>query len=66
MIFQNVDHLFNKDKFYLDTIRSKNEPYIRYYPNNDSSNKYKCNSIFDELNSLCMHVFIELYKTPET
>ncbi|CDU16008.1 uncharacterized protein PY17X_0116700 [Plasmodium yoelii] len=64
MIFQNIDHLFNKDKFYLDTIRSKNGHYIQYYPNDDSSKKYKCNSIFDKLNPLCMHLFIEAYKIP--
>ncbi|WBY56207.1 PIR protein [Plasmodium yoelii yoelii] len=64
MIFQNVDHLFNKDKIYLDTIRSKNEPYIWYSPFGRESKKYKCNRIFDELNPLCMHLFIEAYKIP--
>ncbi|WBY54634.1 PIR protein [Plasmodium yoelii yoelii] len=64
MIFQNFDNVFNKDKFYLDTIRSKNGHYIRYSPFGRESKKYKCNSIFDELNPLCMHLFIEAYKIP--
>ncbi|SCM21679.1 Plasmodium variant antigen protein Cir/Yir/Bir, putative [Plasmodium chabaudi chabaudi] len=62
MKFQNVDHVFNKEKLDLNKINNINGPYIRYCPNDKASKKHKCNSDLDGINALCMYLFTELFK----
>ncbi|SCM20579.1 Plasmodium variant antigen protein Cir/Yir/Bir, putative [Plasmodium chabaudi adami] len=62
MIFQNVDHVFNKEKLDLNKINNINGPYIRYFPNDKASKKHKCNNDLDGINALCMYLFTELFK----
>ncbi|ETB61223.1 hypothetical protein YYC_01162 [Plasmodium yoelii 17X] len=64
MTFYKVNRLFNKEKFDLNIINSKDGPFIRYCPYHRESEKYECKNVYDGVNALSMHLFTELHNLP--